>query len=263
MTREPPDESKSADATLGLDAFRQLPEPTGPSLNELSAAFAGMLGQGDDPYALRGADGPSEAQVESAAADAVDACQVTPRSILEAMLFVGHPQNEPLTSKQVAGLMRGVRPAEIDSLVRELNRDYAARGCPYMIVAEGPGYRLTLCDEYAAVRDKFHAKARQARLSQAAIEVLAAVAYNAPITADEVSRLRGMPSGHVLLQLVRRQLLRLERGEGQSRGARYYTTDRFLELFGLASLEDLPRSHDLEEFRPESASWRPVDSNPS
>ncbi len=63
------------------------------------------------------------------------------------MLFVGHPQNEPLTNKQVASLMRGVRPSEIDALVRELNRDYRARGCPYWIVAEGAGYRLALRDE--------------------------------------------------------------------------------------------------------------------
>ncbi len=163
------------------------------------------------------------------------------------MLFVGHPQNEPLTSKQVASLMRGVRPAEIDALVRELNRDYEARRCPYRIVAEGAGYRMALQNEFARIRDKFHGKARQARLSQAAIEVLAAVAYNQPITADEVSHLRGTPCGHVLLQLVRRQLLSLARVAGQARKVQYHTTPRFLELFGLASLSDLPRSADLEE----------------
>jgi segregation and condensation protein B len=147
----------------------------------------------------------------------------------------------------VASLMRGVRPAEIDSLVRELNRDYAARNCPYTIVAEGAGYRLTLREPLARLRDQFYGRARRARLSQAAIEVLAAVAYTAPITADEVSRLRGMASGHILLQLVRRQLLRLERDADRPRQARYSTTDRFLELFGLSSLDDLPRSSDLEE----------------
>jgi segregation and condensation protein B len=163
------------------------------------------------------------------------------------MLFVGSPQSEPLTSKQVAGLMRGVRPAEIDGLVRELNREYHSRNCPYSIVAEGAGYRLSLREEHARVRDQFYGKARQARLSQAAIEVLAAVAYHAPITADEISRLRGIPSSSTLAQLVRRQLLRLEPGETKPRRARYSTTKRFLELFGLASLDDLPRSHDLEE----------------
>jgi segregation and condensation protein B len=236
-----------ADESLGLQAFRQLPEQAGLSLNQLSEALAGMLRAGDDPYQSAEAQAQATAQDAPQRVDPDAAFEVTPRSILEAMLFVGHPQNEPLTSKQVAGLMRGVRPAEVDALVRELNRDYAARHCPYTIVAEGAGYRMALRDEHARLRDKFHGRARQARLSQAAIEVLAAVGYNQPVTADEVSRLRGTPSGHVLLQLVRRQLLRVERGEGKLRKSHYCTTPRFLELFGLSSLADLPRSTDLEE----------------
>jgi segregation and condensation protein B len=212
-----------------------------------------MLRTGDDPYASPGGQqaGSSEASnasiEEGATSDADEACEITPRTILEAMLFMGHPLNEPVTSKQVAGLMRGVRPAEIDALVRELNRDYAARNCPYLVVAEGSGYRLTLRDQFARLRDAMYGKSRRARLSQAAVEVLAAVAYNQPIGADDVSRLRGMPSGHVLLQLVRRQLLRVEHVDEKPRKARYRTTRRFLDLFGLSSLDDLPRSHDLEE----------------
>jgi segregation and condensation protein B len=78
------------------------------------------------------------------------------------------------------------------------------------------------------------------------IEVLAAVAYHQPITAEEVTRLRGTTSGHVLAQLVRRQLLQLVREDAQRRAC-YSTTTRFLELFHLQSLADLPRSGDLEE----------------
>jgi segregation and condensation protein B len=215
------------------------------SLNQLSEAFASMLRSGDNPYE---ADAPPEPTSEvDTSFDESDNCEVSPRTILEAMLFVGSPQNEPLTSRQVASLMRGVRPAEVDALVRELNRDYERRNCPYAIASEGAGYRLKLRDELARMRDRFYGRARQARLSQAAIEVLAAVAYNAPVTADDVSRLRGMPCGHILLQLVRRRLLRIERDPAQPRRAAYYTTERFLELFSLASLDDLPRSQDLEE----------------
>jgi segregation and condensation protein B len=246
-------DTTGAENDLELAAFRAAPPNVGLSLDQLGAALAGMLDSGDDPYtAAVGETGPvaSEqlAAVEPNHADeADDACEVTPRSILEAMLFVGSPQNEPLSSKQVASLMRGVRPAEIDTLVRELNQAYQSRNCPYAIVAEGAGYRLRLREEYARVRDKFYGRARQARLSQAAIEVLAAVAYHAPITAEEVSRLRGTACGHILAQLVRRQLLSLQRSESEPRRARYVTTARFLQLFGLKNLDDLPRSHDLEE----------------
>ncbi len=98
------------------------------------------------------------------------------------------------------------------------------------------------------MRDKFYGKARQARLSQAAIEVLSLVAYNEPLTADEVNQLRGTPSGPILAQLVRRQLLRIEAPAGRGERRQFLTTTRFLELFGLASLADLPSSPDLERY---------------
>jgi segregation and condensation protein B len=237
---------------LGLDAFRQPPEDAGLALEQLSAALTGMLETGDDPYAAASVkaivpldDALSVEAVQPADAD--DACEVTPRSILEAMLFVGSPGNEPLSAKQVAGLMRGVRPAEIDELVVELNQTYRRRLCPYSIMAEGAGYRLQLNESHRRLGDKFYGKARQARLSQAAIEVLATVAYRAPITSEEISRLRGTPSGHIVTQLVRRQLLQLERSDTKPRRIQYTTTPRFLHLFGLASLADLPQSPDFED----------------
>lgn len=241
------------DDSFGLAAFRQAPEDAGLSLDQLSAAFAEMLSTGDEPYVpdepADGADdSPAASGAESAhgAAAPDDACEVTPRTILEAMLFVGGAGNQPLTSGQVARLMRGVRTSEIDALVRQLNADYQARRCPYTIAAEGAGYRLRLGEEYARLRDKFYGKARQARLSQAAIEVLSLVAYNEPLTADEVNQLRGTPSGPILAQLVRRQLLRIEAPAGRGERRQFLTTTRFLELFGLASLADLPSSPDLD-----------------
>ena len=79
-------------------------------------------------------------------------CELSPRSILEAMLFVGHPQNEPLRSDQVAALMRGVMPREVDQLVEELNGIYREGKHPFQIVSAGAGYRLELCAEYDGLR---------------------------------------------------------------------------------------------------------------
>jgi segregation and condensation protein B len=126
-----------------------------------------------------------------------------------------------------------------------LNEEYAANRCPYRITSEGAGYRLVLAPEHQRLRDKFQGRQRQARLSQAAVEVLALVAYHEPLSRDEVNRLRNTPSGAVLTQLVRRQLLRLERSEAEPRAVRYRTTQRFLDLFHLESLADLPQSQDL------------------
>ncbi len=100
---------------------------------------------------------------------------------------------------------------------------------------------MSLRQAFASVRNRFYGKVREARLSQAAVDTLAIVAYRQPLTSDQVSQLRGTPSGHLLTQLVRRRLLAVERVEG-TRQVLYRTSDRFLELFGLESLEDLPDS---------------------
>lgn len=240
-----------ASAPIDLGAFRQIGQEAGLPLEQLGAALAGLLNTGSDPYEqdpaadeVPAADAPLDLAAISDEADA--ACDISPRSIVEAMLFVGNPQNQPLSSTTVAAMMRGVRATEIDACVRALNADYQQRNCPYTIVAEANGYRLRLSPRYERLAGQFHGKDRQARLSQAAIEVLAVVAYRGALTRDEISRLRGKPSGHILAQLVRRQLLKLDRTE-QQRRVRYTVAPRFLELFGLNSLEDLPRNPDLEE----------------
>ena len=229
------------------------PEEREVSIDRLSETFARLFAPADDAADQEPAidepahavePGPVDSRSEPLEED--DSGDVSPLRILEAMLFVGSPSNEPLPAERAASVMRGVEAEEIHELVRQLNDEYTAHRCPYRIVSEGPGYRLALSDEYRRLRDKFHGRVRQARLSQAAVEVLAVVAYNEPLTAEEVSKLRNTPSSAVLSQLVRRQLLRLERPEQEPRTPRYYTTPRFLSLFGLESLEELPQSQDLD-----------------
>jgi segregation and condensation protein B len=171
---------------------------------------------------------------------------ISPGRILEAMLFVGDRANEPLTCARAAELMRGVEANEVPDLVEALNRRYRTSGCPYHVVSEGKGYRLTLRKSYDSVRLRFYGKTREARLSQAAIDVLAIVAYRQPLTTEEVNKLRGTPSSHLLTQLVRRQLLRMERPEGKGKRVVYHVSDRFLDLFGLETLDELPQAEEPE-----------------
>lgn len=171
-------------------------------------------------------------------------CEITPRSILEAMLFVGHPGGQPLTAKLVSSLMRGVRPREIDDLIQELNEAYEAEDAPYRVESVADGYQLLLRRDLHGLRDVFYGRVKEAKLSQAAIDVLAVVAYNQPLTRPEIDRLRNAASASLLSQLVRRGLLRVERPDQKPREPIYYTTERFLELFQLQSLDELPRSQD-------------------
>lgn len=251
MPLPPADRGRNPDQ-LGLDAFRRAPEDEGLSLEKLSAAFAQMAGR-HDPYApvAEPSDSPALELARQAAQDELAGaavCEVTPRSILEALLFVGHPQNEPVTAERVAGLMRGVRPAEIDELAAELNQHYAANACPYTIRSAGAGYLLELREEFAPVLNRLLGHGRAVRLTSAALEVLSLVAYNEPQTAEEIGNLRGRPSGQHLAQLVRRGLLRVETAQREGvRVRQYRTTPKFLALFGLESLADLPRGDDLEK----------------
>ncbi len=229
---------------VGLPAVVRDSDCAGLALDELSQALAGMIERGADPYVALPPEIAENEPPTIGLVPAEEACEVTPRSILEALLFVGSPTNKPLSSRYVASLMRGVRTAEIDALVQELNAEYERRNCPYQVLEEAGGYRLSLREEYDRMREKFFGRTRQAKLSPAAIEVLAAVAYNEPVTAEEVAKLRGAACGPILAQLVRRQLVRLERTQTKPRKTVYWTTDRFLALFGLESLGDLPRGED-------------------
>lgn len=174
---------------------------------------------------------------------------VTPETILEAMLFVGNPLNAPITPEIFSSLMRGVSVPEIHELVKELNIRYEADGCPWEIAwfEEEKGFFMQLRDSFEPLRENFYGKIRQAKLSQAAIDTLALIAYEQPLSMDEINQLRGASSASILAQLVRRQLLRTQKiRRGTKFMTVYYTTERFLKLFELESLSDLPQSEDLD-----------------
>jgi segregation and condensation protein B len=225
------------------------PDSSGLSLDELSQAFATLLGDPNGAAIRRGFSQETEAVSTSPPAAAAQAgdqpVRLSPRVLVEAALFVGRPDNLPITSEQIAGLTRRLTAQEIAEQIDHLNAQYADSGCPYAIVTEEGGYRLSLRAEFAPLRARVQGRNRAARLSPAAIEVLSLVAYNEPTTAEQVARLRGTSSGHLLNNLVRRRLLRLERQATKPQQVRYFTTPKFLKLFRLKSLQDLPRSDDL------------------
>jgi segregation and condensation protein B len=246
--QDEPDEQVSLQRLT--EAFAELLGPTNAAVaEELEPAQGvgptdapeGESGATTVPQVLRAVD--DEPCEETSAAE----CPITPQMILEAMLFVGDPHNRPLSSRQAAARLRGVSPREVETMVNELNDKYRTNGCPYTIESSGEGYRLVLREQFASVRERFYGRIREARLSQAAIDVLALVAYEQPISRTRVDEIRGKPSGAILSQLVRRQLLKIERTDTKPRVTRYYTTPRFLDLFGLENVDDLPRTQDVDQ----------------
>ena len=165
---------------------------------------------------------------------------VLPRQILEACLFVG---GDALTAKKLSGVLRGEFSTEyIERELDELNTLYTSEGRPYEIRLGDGGYRLTLRDDFERIRNKAYGLGpKEVRLSQEALEVLAVVAYHQPISATAIEELGKPGSGTVLRQLLRRELIAVERKPDQPHDVAYLTTPRFLSLFGIRSLDELPR----------------------
>lgn len=228
-------------------------EEYGLSLEELGQTYAQMLGHGAVPYQQPG-ESEEESSETPGAFDPVaeelvesDECPVTPLSILEAVLFVGRPDNGSVDAGAVAGMMRGVRSAEIEQLVAELNEVYAAEGHVMRIVASGEGYRMQLAEEFSGIADRFYGRVREIKLTQAAIDCLAIVAYRPGITRDEIDQQRGQSSSSIINQLVRRELVEVKREGGKkNRITRYYPTQRMLKLAGMETLDELPLAEDFE-----------------
>jgi segregation and condensation protein B len=219
------------------------------SLSRLRDAFASMLGTPKEAKPKVDANGARGGGIGTGSfgETALRRCEINARTVVEAMLFVGRPDNGPLSPRELAAAMRGVSPSEIEAAVGELNSTYDADGAPYYIERNNGGYRLVLRDEFQRMRDKFYGRVKEARLSPAVLEVLSVLAYNQPATAEHLSELRGAPSSAALSTLVRRQLVKLERASDGGKSPQYSTTDRFLKLFRLDSLDALPRAEELEK----------------
>jgi segregation and condensation protein B len=214
------------------------------SADRLRQAFSQMAGK---PVVEKSDPSPASIpnNASSLAAGEEDSRGVNPRSIVEAMLFVGQPDARPLSAREMAARMRGVSPNEVDMAVEALNHIYEEASAAYEISHVAEGYQLALHREFERIRDKFYGRTQEAKLSTATIEVLSIVAYHQPLTLQKINELRRASSGGLLASLVRRELVAITRVEDRPRLPDYVTTERFLRLFHLRNLEDLPQNKEL------------------
>ncbi|MFO0866751.1 MAG: SMC-Scp complex subunit ScpB [Gemmataceae bacterium] len=169
-----------------------------------------------------------------------------PIRILEALLFVG---SSPLSYERARHIIRGLAKEQFQQSLDELNATYRRQARPYGLAHCPDGWSLTLRPQFHSLREKVFGGVKEARLSTAAVDVLALVAYRQPCTKADVDTWRGADSGALLKQLVRRGLLHVVyRAEAEKREVSYGTTARFLEVFGLTSLDDLPKTQDLQQI---------------
>jgi segregation and condensation protein B len=173
------------------------------------------------------------------AAPAVSAAQV-----VEAVMFVG---GQPVTAKRLNSLLGGHREvSDTEQVIDELNTQFAAQNRPYEIKLGEGGYRLELLPDFEPIRSRVYGLGpREIKLSQDVVEILSLVAYKQPITRPEIEVFSKENVANLLRQLLRRDLIAIRRGDSPD-DVRYVTTDRFLSVFGLRNLEELPQSDDLD-----------------
>jgi segregation and condensation protein B len=159
-------------------------------------------------------------------------------SRLEAILFLAR---EPLTLRKMAQLANLTDGTEARTLLQSLRERYDKRGCAFQVAQVAGGYQLLSRREFAPWLRPQAPMEREIRLTSPALETLAVVAYRQPALRAEVEAIRGVTCGEILRQLMDRDLLRIVgRSEELGRPLRYGTTKRFLEVFGLCNLDQLP-----------------------
>lgn len=151
---------------------------------------------------------------------------VSPGRIAETIESLGHP---------------GVCAADVDTATSRLNGVYEQTGRSFRIEHVAGGYRVMTRPEHAEVLAAFHRRQASGRLSRAAIETLAIIAYKQPITRARLEAIRGVGCGEVLRSLLERRLIAVTgRAEELGRPMLYGTTRHFLDTFGIDSIKELP-----------------------
>ena len=169
------------------------------------------------------------------------------RRIVEALILASP---EPIAAARIAALLPRCNPSQVRGLVKELNEEYVEQRRAFEIWEVAGGYQLRSLPEFAPYLKQIQ-NTRPLRLSPAALETVAIVAYRQPVTRSEVEHIRGVDVGAVLRSLLERQLIRIAgHREVPGRPIIYATTRRFLEVFGLTKLGDLPTLRDLAELAP-------------
>ena len=181
--------------------------------------------------------------------DVENGVEVTADQIVEALLFSG---DSPLSSTKIASALGAITGRDVSKIVDRLNARYDEMGMSFCIESIAGGYQMLTRPEYATYLQRLYRVRSDNRLSNAALETLAVVAYKQPALRADVEAIRGVACGEVLRTLMEKSLIKIVgRAEELGRPMLYGTTKRFLEIFGLRHINDLPAVPDLPFPQPQ------------
>jgi len=168
------------------------------------------------------------------------------KPILEALIYVSE---EPITLKQLAAILEGESADVIQAAVEQLSAEFNTRGGGLEVRQLAGGYRITTRPELSEYVRRYLKSQPSARLSLAALETLAVIAYKQPITIPEILEIRGVTSTSAIKTLLDRRLI-VARGHKPvvGRPMLYGTSKEFLIHFGLNDLSELPNLEDFEDL---------------
>jgi segregation and condensation protein B len=170
--------------------------------------------------------------------------ELTVESVIEAVLFAS---DEPLSEARLANIVEtGVR--QIREHIKSLNDKYKANNNAFRIEQIAGGYQMLTLSPYNHWLQKLLRVRSDSKLSPAALETLAIIAYKQPVMRADIEAIRGVAAGDMIRALCYKGLVKIVgRAEVLGRPMLYGTTRKFLEVFGLNSLKDLPKNEDLKK----------------
>jgi len=165
---------------------------------------------------------------------------------IEALLFAS---DQPLSVGRLCEVLETEERSTVQGALETLAASYEDATRAFQVVQVAGGWQLTTKPEFASVVRRLFTGKRRVRLTKAALEALAIIAYKQPTTRPEVDAIRGVASGGVVETLLERNLIRIAgRSEGVGRPLLYATTPDFLQYLGLNRLDDLPSLEELESM---------------
>lgn len=175
------------------------------------------------------------------------------KSVIEALIFAS---DDPIASKEIIDSIKEIDGSDteitdddIDLTVNELNANYEQNGNAFVILKIAHGYVHATKPEHAKYVGYLSSEKSKRRLSPAALETLAIIAYKQPLTKPELETIRGVNSDYTLNTLLEKNLITIQgRAETVGRPLLYVTTDEFLKYFGLNTITDLPKPREIEEI---------------
>ncbi|MCX8159945.1 MAG: SMC-Scp complex subunit ScpB [Candidatus Saccharicenans sp.] len=168
------------------------------------------------------------------------------KAILEVLIFISQ---EPLTLEKMKEVLGEVPDEELGAALDALLTDYAASGRGIQVIKSAGGYLFTTKPEHDQWVRRLLQIEKKTKLSSAALETLSIIAYHQPITQAEISAIRGVDSTYCLKSLLQKKLIKIVgRKKAPGNPLVYRTSERFLQYFGLNSLDDLPKEEEIAKI---------------